>query len=165
MNLIILNKRVISVQDIEKVKEFFKQQNIDLEIIEFSKGETKTCELAAASLGVEPAQIAKSLLFVGKTRNVMVVTCGDRRVNVKKLKEHFGEKFRFARLEEVEQLTGFSPGGVCPFALPSDISIIIDKSLEKFPVVYAAAGNDASAVPVTARQLLEITKGDFLDVC
>jgi len=153
------------MESIERVKDFLNQQEIKLEVIEFPEGATKNCELAAQALGVLPAQIAKTLVFIGKKTNVLVVTCGDEKVDSKKLKAHFGGKFRFARAEEVEELTGFSPGGVCPFALKNEIPIIIDKSLERFPVVYAAAGNAGSAVPVTVQQLLEITKGHYLDVC
>ncbi|MDK2823682.1 MAG: hypothetical protein PWQ67_306 [Clostridia bacterium] len=153
------------MKPIERVKEFLNNQKVKLEVIEFPEGATETCELAAQALGVEPAQIAKTLLFVGKKSNVLVVTCGDEKVDTKKLKNYFGDKFRFARAEEVEELTGFPPGGVCPFAVKNKIPIVIDKSIKRFPVVYAAAGNAGSAVPVTLEQLLEVTKGQYLDVC
>lgn len=153
------------MQPIEKVKDFLQKQKVKLEIIEFPEGATETCELAAEALGVKPAQIAKTLLFVGKKTNVLVVTCGDEKVDQRKLKAHFSDKFRFARGEEVEDLTGFSPGGVCPFALENPIPIIIDASISRFPVVYTAAGNAGSAVPVNLEQLLEITKGELLSVC
>jgi len=150
---------------IERVKKFLQNQEVKLEVIEFPEGATQTCELAAQALGVEPAQIAKSLLFVGKKTNVLVVTCGDEKVDQKKLKQHFGDKFRFARAEEVEEITGFPPGGVCPFALKQEIPIVIDESIRRFPVVYAAAGNAGSAVPVNLEQLLEVTGGQLLSVC
>ncbi|KJS82974.1 MAG: prolyl-tRNA synthetase [Peptococcaceae bacterium BICA1-8] len=153
------------MKPIERVKDFLKKQEIKLEVIEFPEGATETCELAAQALGVLPAQIAKTLVFVGKKSNVLVVTCGDERVDQKKLKEYIGDKFRFARGEEVEELTGFPPGGVCPFALKSELPIIIDKSIERYPVVYTAAGNAGSAVPVTLEQLLEVTHGKLLSVC
>lgn len=153
------------MQPIEKVKDFLQNQKEKLEIIEFPEGATETCELAAEALGVEPAQIAKTLLFVGKKTNVIVVTCGDEKVDQRKLKARFADKFRFARAEEVEDLTGFPPGGVCPFALKNPIPIIIDESISRFPVVYAAAGNAGSAVPVNLEQLLDITKGELLSVC
>lgn len=153
------------MEPIERVKKFLAEQDVKLEVIEFPEGATETCDLAAQALGVEPAQIAKSLLFIGKNTNVLVVTCGDEKVDTKKLKQHFGGKFRFARSEEVEEITGFPPGGVCPFALKEEIPIVLDKSLARFPVVYTAAGNSGSAVPVTLEQLLTITKGECLDVC
>ena len=51
------------------------------------------------------------------------------------------------------------------FTIKTEIPIIIDKSLERFPVVYAAAGTSGSAVPITVKQLLEITQGEYLSVC
>lgn len=152
------------MEPIERVREYLKGLPVSLEIIEFAPGETRDCDMAGKALGVSPAQIAKTLLFIGKKTNAMVVTCGDRKVDSKKLKNHFGGRFRFARAEEVEDLTGFSPGGVCPFGLDGDIPFIIDPSIKRFDVVYSAAGNDASAVPVTFEQLLEITGGIGLDV-
>jgi prolyl-tRNA editing enzyme YbaK/EbsC (Cys-tRNA(Pro) deacylase) len=37
--------------------------------------------------------------------------------------------------------------------------------MRRFQVVYAAAGNEHSAVPVTVDQLLEITAGIEVTVC
>lgn len=149
----------------ERVKEFLKKQPVKLEVLEFPQGATETCELAAQALGVEPAQIAKTLLFIGKKGNVLVVTCGDKKVDTKKLKEHYQDKFRFAKADEVVEITGFPPGGVCPFALKTEIPIVVDTSIARFSVVYAAAGSSGSAVPVTLDQLLTITKGEYLSVC
>ena len=83
---------------------------------------------------------------------------------IPKIKGSSGDKFRFAKAEEVEEITGYSPGGMS-FAIKTEIPIIIDKSLERFPVVYAAAGTSGSAVPITVKQLLEITQGEYLSVC
>jgi len=65
----------------------------------------------------------------------------------------------------VVEITGFPPGGVCPFALKTEIPIVVDTSIARFSVVYAAAGSSGSAVPVTLDQLLTITKGEYLSVC
>ena len=153
------------MRPIEKVKEYLQKQEIRLEVIEFPEGTTATSEAAAKALGVTPAQIAKTLLFVGKEKNVLVVTCGDEKVDSKKLKQHFGGKYRFARPEEVEEITGFSIGGVCPFALKNEVKIVLDASLAKFSVVYAAAGSSGSAVPANIEQLQIITGGEVLAVC
>jgi prolyl-tRNA editing enzyme YbaK/EbsC (Cys-tRNA(Pro) deacylase) len=37
--------------------------------------------------------------------------------------------------------------------------------MRRFEVVYAAAGNDHSAVPVTVDRLLQVTHGAEADVC
>jgi len=153
------------MQPIEKVKEYLSHLPFQLEVIEFAAN-THTSELAAQAVGVEVGQIAKSLLFVGKEEEqaVLVVTSGDRKVDAKKLKKKMGYKAKFANNEQVEDITGFNPGGVCPFALKKRIPILLDSSMLRFPVVYAAAGSAHSAVPITVEQLKEITAGEICDL-
>jgi Cys-tRNA(Pro) deacylase len=141
---------------IDKVKEFLDPYG--LRIIELEES-TRTADLAAQALGVEVGQIAKTLAFVGKTKAVLVVTSGDTRIDNKSLRKTVGEKMRMASPEEALELTGYAPGGVCPFGVAQDLRVLIDLSMERFPVVYAAAGTPNSAVPVSVEQLLTITGG------
>jgi prolyl-tRNA editing enzyme YbaK/EbsC (Cys-tRNA(Pro) deacylase) len=60
--------------------------------------------------------------------------------------------------EETERVTGYPPGGVCPFGLEG-VSIWIDESLAAWDTVYPAAGNDATGVPTSFEGLLAITGG------
>jgi Cys-tRNA(Pro) deacylase len=146
-----------------RVKEYMKTLPIKLEVIEFEEGSTKTAQMAADQLGVEVGQIAKSILFVTEKGPVLVVTSGDVKVNSSKFKKIVGEKPKIAAYEQCEEITGFKPGGVCPFALKNPIRIFIDKSMERFDVVYAAAGTANTAVPITVEELMMITKGELVD--
>lgn len=148
---------------IEKVKEYMDDLPVKLQIIEFEES-TATSELAAKALGVEVGQIAKSLLFTGKDKSLLVVTSGDMKVNQKKLKEITGVKMKMADSDQVTEITGFPPGGVCPFALKSKIPVYLDISMDRFPVVYAAAGTPHSAVPITMEQLKLVTDGQICDL-
>lgn len=148
-----------------KVKEYIAALPIKLEVIEFDKGSTKTAQMAADQLGVTVGQIAKSILFMAKEEPVLVVTSGDVKVHTSSLKKILGAKPKMAKAEECIAITGFSPGGVCPFALKSPLKILIDKSMQRFDVVYAAAGTANTAVPVTVQELLQITKGELVDIC
>lgn len=149
---------------VERVKEYLRKLPFKLEVILFDAC-THTSGLAAQALGVQEAQIAKTLVFVGKNKAILVVASGDKRVDAKKLKSITGEKMKFANQEQVELFTGFPPGGVCPFDVNQNLGILIDISLKRFEVVYAAAGTPNSAVPVTVPQLLEATGGCQVDVC
>jgi prolyl-tRNA editing enzyme YbaK/EbsC (Cys-tRNA(Pro) deacylase) len=135
-----------------------------LEALEFEPGSTPTVETAAARIGVAPGQIAKSLLFKGKSgKAVMVVCAGDKRIPSRKLKEKFGEKMSMTDSDETFAITGFRPGGVCPFGLEG-VPVYIDRSLAEWDTVYPAAGNDATGVPVTYEKLLAITGGNVCDI-
>ncbi|MGE5544957.1 MAG: YbaK/EbsC family protein [Bacillota bacterium] len=135
-----------------------------LKIIEFEES-TSTCELAAAALGVEVGQIAKTLVFIAEDRPVLVVASGDNKIKSGKLKRRLGvSKVRMADPETVKQVTGYPVGGVCPVALPQELTILLDDSMHRFPVVYAAAGTPNSALPVTMNQLETITGGEWADL-
>ena len=122
---------------------------------------TATAAAAASAVGCGVAEIAKTLLFLVGGKPVAVVTCGDMKVKSSRLKHAAGlsGKVKLPQADEVLCHTGYSPGGVCPFFLPAELPLLLDSSLQRFPVVYAAAGNNHSAVPVTVSQLEKITGG------
>ena len=136
----------------------------DLQIILFDES-THTSELAAKAVGVEVAQIAKTLMFLADGEPVLVVTCGGRKIDTKKLGKELGaKKVRFADAESVFQATGFLPGGVCPFGIDPGIAICMDQSLYDYEVVYAAAGTANSALPVAPERLREILQARVVEV-
>ncbi len=151
---------------VDRVRQYLAQFPYDIEIFEFAES-TRTAEMAARTVGVEVGQIAKSILFLVGEEKVMVVTSGDMKVNQGRLKQHLGltGKVKLPDPETTEAITGFPPGGVCPFALKEPVRILIDVSMQRYPVVYIAAGSPRSAAPVTVEQLLEITGGELCDLC
>lgn len=130
------------------VKKFLSDHS--LKALEFEPGSTPTAEAAAARIGVPVGQIAKSILFKGKDGSFrLVLAAGDSRINSSQLKKATGVKHRMATAEETLAVTGFRPGGVCPFGLEKGgVEILMDSSLEVFDIVYPAAGTDATGVPV-----------------
>jgi prolyl-tRNA editing enzyme YbaK/EbsC (Cys-tRNA(Pro) deacylase) len=147
----------------ERVRFYVKQFYPEIEPISFAGRDTSTVETAAAALGVEPAMIAKSILFKCKENFALFVLAGDVRVNPKIVKKIMGGQVRMARPDEVEAVTGFRIGGVCPFALRQKIDIYLDTSMRRFQLVYPASGDDSSALPVTFAQLLHMTDGLEID--
>lgn len=149
---------------IEDVKEYLKQH--DIQVNEYEQP-TPTCETAAAAVGCTPAEIAKTLLFLVGGNPVAVVTCGDTKVKSSPLKKAagFSGKVKLPQADEVMEQTGYAPGGVCPFLLPEKLPVLLDRSMQRFDCVYAAAGNDYSAVPVTFAQLQNLTGGTPAEVC
>ena len=147
-----------------KLKEYLKNHHI--EVWEYVQP-TATSAAAAAAVGCSVAEIAKTLLFLVGGAPVAVVTCGDMKVKSSRLKQaaSLSGKVKLPQADEVLSHTGYAPGGVCPFLLPPQLPIFLDSSLLRFPVVYAAAGNSHSAVPVTVPQLEQLTGGSVVDLC
>ncbi|MCK5825570.1 MAG: YbaK/EbsC family protein [Desulfuromusa sp.] len=149
---------------INKVKAYLEKHHI--EVWEYVQP-TATAAAAAIAVGCSVAEIAKTLLFLVGGAPVAVVTCGDMKVKSSRLKQAAGlsGKVKLPQADEVLNHTGYTPGGVCPFLLPPQLPVFIDSSLLRFPVVYAAAGNSHSAVPVTVSQLEQLTGGSVVDLC
>jgi prolyl-tRNA editing enzyme YbaK/EbsC (Cys-tRNA(Pro) deacylase) len=134
-----------------------------LTALEYEPGSTPTVEMAARRLGVEPARIAKSLLFKSKAGTYVLVVCpGDKRIPSSVLRQVIGSKVSMADPAETERVTGFRPGGVCPFGLEG-VEILLDRELGQYGTVFPAAGNDATGVSITLDQLAGITGGRIVD--
>ena len=149
---------------IESVRAFLAQRAPDVAVIDLDRP-TETTWLSAA-FGVEPAQIAKSLVLAVAGRDVfMVMACGDARVDNTKAKGVFGGKARFVAAEEATVLTGHVPGGMCPFGLRSSLPIYCDLQLKRFDVVVTGGGSTHSAVMIDPLRMAAVTGADWVDVC
>jgi prolyl-tRNA editing enzyme YbaK/EbsC (Cys-tRNA(Pro) deacylase) len=146
----------------EKVRRILTEN--DLVAMEFSPGSTPTSEAAAQQIGVQVGQIAKSMVLKAKTGYYYLVICpGNLRICNKKAKKIIGSRVRMAQASETEQVTGFKPGGVCPFGM-DNLDILIDERLAQYQTIYPAAGNDASGVAITFSRLQTITAARVVDI-
>ena len=112
-----------------------------------------TVEHAAMRIGCSEAEIAKTLSFLVEDKPVIVVMAGDGRVNSSKFKARFHTKPGMIPRDRVEELTGFQPGGVCPFCVPEDIPVWLDISMKRFEYIHPAGGNEFTSVRLTPDEL------------
>lgn len=151
-------------QAFERVRNFLEKFDMELVPVE-QQQTTKTSVEAAEALGVELGQIAKSILFRCKDRYGLFVAAGDIKISDKKVKGLLGGgKAKIASPEEVEKITGYRVGGVCPFDIDAEVPIFIDRSMQRFDVVYAAAGTSFSMLPISVNQLKKVTGGTVADI-
>ena len=125
----------------------------------------RTAQQAADALGVQLGQIAKSIIFRRKQDDaaVLVITSGDRRVDEKKVAALVGKIGR-ADAEFVKERTGFSIGGVSPVGHASAPVTLIDRELQRFAVVWAAAGHPHGVFPLHPTDLERLTCAPVADV-
>jgi prolyl-tRNA editing enzyme YbaK/EbsC (Cys-tRNA(Pro) deacylase) len=146
------------------VRQFLAEKAPDITILEMHTS-TATVALAAAAHGVETGQIAKTLSLRVGDRVVLVVTCGDARLDNRKSRAVFGGKVRMLGADEVEALTGHPVGGVCPFGLPEGLDVYCDLSLRAFTEVVPAAGSTHSALRVAPDRMADLAGATWVDVC
>jgi len=148
----------------KRVKDWLAANAPELRLIEVAES-TATVAEAAAALGVEPARIAKSLAVRAGDETFLLVASGTARLDNRKCKDEFGARPRMLGPEETLALTGHPVGGVCPFALETDLPVYLDRSLQDFDVVYPAGGTLTSSVEVETSRLFELVGQRWVDLC
>ena len=140
-----------------RVRTFLAEHDIAEDIVEFGHS-TKTAQMAADAMGCELGQIVKSLVFVAGGTPVLALVAGDRRGDGAAIAAFVGaDEAHFADAGTVREATGYAIGGVSPFALPAGLTVLADDSLERFDIVYPAAGTPSSMVRMRLAQLLKVT--------
>ena len=129
-------------------------------VMEFDAS-TRTAADAAAAIGCEVAEIAKSLIFRGANsgRAVLIIASGADRVDEKKAAAAVGEPIARADADFVREQTGFAIGGVPPVGHKQQPIVLIEESLMRFAEIWAAAGTPNSVFRLTPAELVELTGG------
>lgn len=156
--------QALTPADVQNALDAF-EMNFTLQTYDES---TATSELAAAAIGCEVGQIAKSICFVINGEPVLVVASGDQRVDDRKLAkllEVGRKKVKLAKPDQCIELFGYAPGGVPPVGHRTEtIRTYLDTTLKAYDRVYAAAGSANINFGLTPAQLEMITDGTWADV-
>jgi prolyl-tRNA editing enzyme YbaK/EbsC (Cys-tRNA(Pro) deacylase) len=129
-----------------------------------------TAALASEALGCEVGAIANSLLFRASSEGgsdvpVLILTSGAHRVDVDKVSAEIGvAALHRAKPEFVKDHTGQVIGGVSPIAHPVPIRTYLDRTLARFPVLWAAAGHPAAVFSTDYAELRALTGATEIEV-
>lgn len=129
-----------------------------------------TAALAAQALGCEVGAIANSLLFAAPgsdraPRPILILTSGAHRVDLELVAARIGvATLARAKPQFVKDVTGQVIGGVSPLAHPAPIPTFLDRSLARYPELWAAAGHPAAVFSTTYTELRTLTGAVEIDV-
>lgn len=150
---------------IEKVKEYFKQWNMEDKILEF-EASSATVELAAKAVNCEPKRIAKTLSFMIDNKCILIVTAGDAKIDNSKYKLQFRTKAKMLTSDEAVTLIGHAVGGICPFGVKAGVVTYLDISLKRFETVFPACGSSNSAIELSIDELERYSNAhSWIDIC
>ncbi len=125
----------------------------------------RTAVEAASSLDCEVGAIIKSLLFKTENKFTLCLIAGDKRASLNKIKKNLQIKdASMASAEDVKKITGFTIGGVSPIGHLNKINILIDNSLERFEILFAAAGHPKCVFKTNFEDLKKITEGTVKEI-
>ena len=150
---------ILEKEPVKRVQKFLKDfdKNLDVILLDTS---ARTALEAALSLNCEVGAIVKSLLFKTEDTFTLCLVAGDKKASLKKIKKTLNIKDTLmASANEVKDITGFTIGGVAPIGHLNKVNIYIDKSLERFSVLYAAAGHPNCVFKIDYSNLQKMTQG------
>jgi prolyl-tRNA editing enzyme YbaK/EbsC (Cys-tRNA(Pro) deacylase) len=118
---------------------------------------TRTAADAAAAVGCDVAQIAKSIVFRAGGRAAVVIASGANRVDPALAAATLGVSLTRADANWVRDVTGFAVGGVSPVGHLSPPLLLLDEDLLALDPLWAAAGSPSHVFRTSPGELLRIT--------
>jgi len=138
---------------------FIAQEGIAAEIVKLPV-HTPTVETAAQALGVDSAQIVKTVVFLVDSRPYLVIANGTTRVDTRKIATHSGvgrKRVKLANADAVLAITGYLAGAVPPFGHKHPLPALLDPGVLTQPVVYAGGGDIDALLRITPDELRRVT--------
>ena len=155
---------ILDKEPVKRAEKILKDFDPNLNVIILEQT-ARTANDAATALGCNVGAIVKSLLFKLGDKFCLCLVSGDKRCSLNKLKKKLSEKdVSMASPEEVKQITGYTIGGVSPIGHLVNTKVYMDKHLERFSKVFAAAGHPNVIFKINYEKLIQITKGDVKDI-
>ena len=132
----------------DRVSQLLGGKSIAFEVLRHAP--VYTSEEAARVRGTPLGSGAKALVCKADDHFVMIVLPADRKLASKTVRKEEGVKsLRFASREEVEQLTGLSPGSIPPFGSLFGLATWCDTRLSDHARINFNAGDHAISISMT----------------
>jgi Cys-tRNA(Pro) deacylase len=140
-----------------RFEAWLRDQGVDVEVRTYPAG-TRTAEDAARAIGCEVGQIVKSLVFTAGGEPLVALVSGANRVDLRRLEALTGAAVAKADAEVARTATGYSIGGVPPFGHAAPLPVFMDRDLERYEVVWAAAGRPDAVFPIAPARLVDLCR-------
>ena len=155
---------LLNKEPVKRVENLLKKFDEKQKVIILDTS-ARTALEAASSLGCEVGAIVKSLLFKTENSFTLCLVAGDKKASLNKIKKTLNIKdVSMAAAADVKNITGYTIGGVSPIGHLKKIDIFIDKSLERFTSLFAAAGHPNCVFKINFKNLLKITNGSIKEI-
>ncbi|MEM9582025.1 MAG: YbaK/EbsC family protein [Pseudomonadota bacterium] len=154
-------------KSLKRVRAALADAGLEDRIIETGAA-ARTAQAAADLAGCHVDQIAKSVIFRGKTSGtaILFLTAGGNRVSDTAASKVAGEALGKADAALIRAQTGFAIGGVSPIGHLNPIRAYIDPRLSIFDEIWAAAGTPHHIFPIAPDILIQLTgatEADFTE--
>lgn len=117
---------------------------------------------AAASLGLAPDEVFKTLLALVDSRPVVGIVPVSGSLDLKALAAAAGgRRADLADPDSAQRLTGYVVGGISPIGQKRRLPTFLDGSAQELPTVYVSGGRRGLDVGLAPGDLLAVTGGSY----
>lgn len=144
------------------VTDLLSAHQITYDVIQIPLTEDKKpvrhLEELLSAMGLDSGSIVRSVLFRGGSEQFfMLALAGGGRADWGLLRKHLGErKLRTAEFDEVAEKTRYVVGAVPPIALPEDIKLLVDDSVNHYDTTVIGSGVLGYALVLKKADLLTL---------
>lgn len=126
----------------------------------------KGATVAAQLMEVEPHAVIKTLVMVDEAGTPMIVLMhAEKEVSLKELARQTGARnASTASVKDAERLTGYSVGGISPFATRRKMPVYVQMSILELPYLYINGGRRGFILGMTPGTLMETLDATPIDV-
>jgi Ala-tRNA(Pro) deacylase len=146
------------------VTSVLDQSGVDYELLPHPRTETATAE--AEALGLDPQEVAKTIVLSTPGGYVRAVLPASERIDLSKVREQVegGKRIHLANEEDLQRdYPGFDLGAVPPFGGEGD-RVLVDAKLARRETVVLEAGSHEQSVRIKTADLLRLTQADVVDL-
>jgi Ala-tRNA(Pro) deacylase len=148
------------------VTRLLEEAGIDFDVLEHAHTERAVDE--AAALGIEPEEVAKTLVLVAPQENVRAVLAASERIDLHKVAAVLGlsgKKVHLASEDDLSRLyPDFELGAVPPLGGREDRVVVDERLAGRDSVVLEAGAHDRS-VRLKAADLVRLSQAQVADIC
>jgi Cys-tRNA(Pro)/Cys-tRNA(Cys) deacylase len=139
-------------------------QKVPYEILTYDANDGKIDGVAVAGkIGRDPAQVYKTLVAVGASKNlyVFVIPVEDE-LDMKKAAKEAGEKnVEMLPVKDIQKFTGYIRGGCSPIGMKKSYPTFLDESAEGLDKIIVSAGKIGFQVELAPDQLINAAAGKY----
>jgi Cys-tRNA(Pro)/Cys-tRNA(Cys) deacylase len=142
-------------------------QKVPYEILTYDANDGKIDGIAVAGkIGRDPAQVYKTLVAVGASKNlyVFVIPVEDE-LDMKKAAKEAGEKnVEMLPVKDIQKYSGYIRGGCSPVGMKKNYPTFLDASAEGMDKIIVSAGKIGFQVELAPDQLINAADGKYAEL-
>lgn len=129
----------------------------ELRTYDYDPAATSIGRAAAEALGVDPAQVFKTLMVLADGKPACAIAPSDGEVSLKRVAAALGAKSAaMMRGADAERLTGYKIGGISPFGQMRPVPVVIDETALLWDAVFLNGGQRGLQVMLSGEDAVRV---------